>query len=140
MGCQSGNGSRTALALVVDDEPAICSLLKVALAKHGFDVIEAHDGLQALSLMKEKRHCIDLLITDVVMPGINGVTVAETILRECPSTRAVLMSGNIGIVAAHPENDRRWLFVPKPFLPDTLIQVIQKGHPELFPKLKKVDS
>jgi CheY-like chemotaxis protein len=115
--------------LVVDDDPPIRSLVKTVLTKHGFDVIEAHDGQHALSLLKEGegRQCVDVLIADIVMPGgVDGVTVAETFLRECPFTRVVLMSGYNDVGSINLESNGRWQFVPKPFLPRSLVQAIQE--------------
>ncbi len=113
----------------MDDDPPIRSLVRTVLTEHGFEVIEAHDGLHALSwLKKEEGHqCVDVLITDVVMPGgVDGVTVAETFLRECPLTRVVLMSGYSDVGSINLESNGRWLFVPKPFLPRNLVQAIQE--------------
>jgi two-component system, cell cycle sensor histidine kinase and response regulator CckA len=126
--CQKSR-ARAGTALVVDDDPPIRSLLRTVLTRHGFEVIEAHDGLHALSWLekKEGHQCVDVLITDVVMPGsVNGVTVAETFLRECPFTRVVLISGYSDASSINLESNGRWLFVPKPFLPRSLVQAIQE--------------
>ncbi|WP_420631165.1 response regulator [Candidatus Leptofilum sp.] len=71
------------LVLIVDDEPLTRNLLRLMLERANLDILEAGDGLEALAVVAEKRP--DLLILDVMMPNMDGITVCET-LRAQPET------------------------------------------------------
>ena len=126
MACKDGERKKALVALVVDDEPSIRVLVTSLLKKHGFEVVEAEHGGQAISLLEKKRLCVDLLVTDVIMPEVDGITVADSFLRECQSTRVVLMSGYLDRAKISFASDGRWTYVPKPFTPPSLLQAIQK--------------
>ncbi|MFZ0544406.1 MAG: response regulator [Candidatus Promineifilaceae bacterium] len=66
--------------LVVDDEPMARTLLRLMLVRAGFEVFEAADGLEALTKVKEQLP--DLMILDIMMPGIDGFAVCETLRQE----------------------------------------------------------
>lgn len=76
-------GALTNSVLVVDDEPMARTLLRLTLVRAGFDVVEAVDGFDALDKLKEGAP--DVMILDVMMPGIDGFSVCETV-REDVST------------------------------------------------------
>lgn len=105
--------------LVVDDEPSIRRLLKVALTNRGFEIIEAQDGLEALAAVK--AHSPDLVVLDVMMPGLTGHQVHDK-LRQDPNTKQlpILFLSAAGTfeeqhkeIAADPCSD----YLPKPFKP-----------------------
>jgi DNA-binding response OmpR family regulator len=77
-------GRRT--LLLVDDEPSIRLLCRVNLPFSGFDVIEAADGEEALA--QARAHAVDLVVLDVMMPGMNGFEVAER-LHSDPATAEI---------------------------------------------------
>ena len=79
--------------LLVEDEDAVRSMTRQALRRAGWTVIEASSGGDAIQLIESMVHPIDALITDVVMPGISGIRLAETVLDRLPHVRVVLMSG-----------------------------------------------
>ncbi|HXK19983.1 MAG TPA: response regulator [Polyangiaceae bacterium] len=79
-------------ALVVDDEPLIGRLVRRALVTARIDVTEARDGLQALSIMERER--VDLVITDVRMPGLSGLGLLERLRATHPSLPVVIISGS----------------------------------------------
>ncbi|MBK8900888.1 MAG: response regulator [Anaerolineaceae bacterium] len=66
--------------LIVDDEPMTRNLLRLMLERAGFKILEAEDGLKALDVVAE--HSPDLLILDVMMPNMDGITVCETLRAE----------------------------------------------------------
>lgn len=70
----------TQSVLVVDDEPMARTLLRLMLVRAGFNVAEAEDGFDALAKVKKNRP--DLILLDVMMPGIDGFTVCETLRQE----------------------------------------------------------
>ena len=77
--------------LVVDDEPLIADTLVEILNDSGFDAIALYDGKTALEQIDEL--CPDAVVTDVIMPGINGVELAKAVRDKCTDTRIFLLSG-----------------------------------------------
>jgi len=77
--------------MIIDDEEDIRIVLKETLVRAGFDVVVACDGKEGLSLLREKP--ADLVITDVIMRGKDGVETAYDIRMEFPQTKIVVMSG-----------------------------------------------
>ncbi len=71
---------------MVEDEPAVLTLVSLILAEKGYAVIEAATPAQALKVTRTHPDPIHLLITDVVMPGMNGKELAETLLTDNPRT------------------------------------------------------
>ncbi len=110
----------TARVLVVDDEPAVLSLASLCLAGSGFEVVSAPDGPHALELVKTGPP-IDVVVSDVVMPGMQGPELLEAIRRVFPLIGSVLMSGYTPDSA--PPNVE---FLPKPFTPKDLIGVVRR--------------
>ena len=79
--------------LLVEDEDAVRSMTRQALRRAGWTVIEAASGGDALQLIESMVHPVDALVTDVVMPGISGIRLAEAVMDRLPDLRVVLMSG-----------------------------------------------
>jgi CheY-like chemotaxis protein len=94
--------------LVVDDEPAICSLVRTLLEREGYPVLIAGDGETATHIYEEHSAEVSLLLTDVKMPGMNGFELANRILQREPHMRVLFMSGS---------HDATWAFdcIMKPF-------------------------
>ncbi len=81
--------------LVVDDESGVRMVTTNLLRRLGYDVVEASGGLEALSVAEARRGTIDLLISDVRMPGINGFELATALMAADPSLDVLLMSGYV---------------------------------------------
>jgi len=79
--------------LLVEDEDAVRSMTRQVLRRAGWTVIEAASGGDAIHLMESMVQPMDAMITDVVMPGISGIRLAEGVLDRLPGVRVVLMSG-----------------------------------------------
>ncbi|HZT49996.1 MAG TPA: response regulator [Hyphomicrobiaceae bacterium] len=79
--------------LLAEDDAAARDLVQRALGLEGHDVIVTQDGLEALEKMQAGSARIDLLITDVQMPGLDGISLVEKVLAANPRLRVVLMSG-----------------------------------------------
>ncbi len=79
--------------LVVDDDLSVLRVAAKVLQRGGFDVIEAGSGDAALAVAEEVNGQIDLLLTDVVMPGMNGRELSEALLSRFPDVRVLFMSG-----------------------------------------------
>jgi two-component system cell cycle sensor histidine kinase/response regulator CckA len=117
--------------LIVDDEPEIRRVIAVALSSHGYKTIESPSGSEALSRLQQAglEHGIDIVITDIAMPDMDGVTLAERLAERFPQTRVVLMSGFAEVPLSRIENLRsRWAFVAKPFSLRKLMEAV-RGAP-----------
>lgn len=111
--------------LLVEDDHALRKVTHLMLASHGYIVLEAADGRAALQVFSELAQSIQLLITDMVMPGMNGLELAEQVVARKPSIRVMFMSG---YVADHKSRDHflrpEVCFLQKPFsASDLLVKV-----------------
>jgi CheY-like chemotaxis protein len=79
--------------LVVDDEPSVLRVASKVLRRDGYEILEALGGEEALRIAEEHQGTIDLLLTDVVMPGLGGRELGERFRRTHPKTRLLFMSG-----------------------------------------------
>ena len=107
--------------LVVEDEPAIRALACEMLQAHGYQTLSAGSGEEALGLAVRHAGPIDLLLTDVVMPGLAGPALAERFAVVRPHARVLYMSGYAGDdLLRHGLSEDASLFVSKPFTADLL--------------------
>ncbi|MGE5545766.1 MAG: PAS domain-containing protein [Solirubrobacterales bacterium] len=101
--------------LLVEDEDAVRMFGTRALRNKGYRVIEARSGEQALDVLRSEE-AIDVLISDVVMPGMDGVTLARLVRMERPAIKVILISGYSEDVARNGiDPDEGIHFLPKPF-------------------------
>jgi two-component system cell cycle sensor histidine kinase/response regulator CckA len=108
--------TRQRQVLVVDDQAAIRKLCARALRRRGLEVTEAADGQEALVLLEDSS--FDLIVTDVVMPGLGGAELAERAAEICPRTPVLFISGYSEEALVRREvPGRRTRFLQKPFLP-----------------------
>jgi hypothetical protein len=126
-------GSET--LLVVEDEEVVRTLVRVALEGQGYTVLTASEGKDALEVLRMHSGQVDLLITDVIMPGISGRELVEETRKTRPGLRVLYMSGYTDDAL-----DRNGLqgtpdqFIQKPFTPLTLARKVrsileQSGRP-----------
>ena len=131
----SQNPSQNSVAptvLVVDDEPLIVRSLAAILARNGFNTLCAHSGAEALDLAF--RTAPDLLITDVAMPGMDGVELAMRLLGEIPSCKVLLFSAHASTIDLNPARSAGFDFplLAKPVHPrQMLARVMQCFQDEL---------
>jgi two-component system cell cycle sensor histidine kinase/response regulator CckA len=107
--------------LLVDDDSRICEVTVKNLQRRGFRVLWAMDGETALRLANAQPRHIDLLITDVVMPRMSGLELAQRVRARRPSLPVLLISGAIE-QAEISETGEGMAFLGKPFSTDTLMQ------------------
>jgi len=116
----------TETVLVVEDEPTVRQLTVEALRRCGYTVLAAANAVEALALLEEGRTDIDLLLSDLVMPGDGGRQLAETVRQQRPSIRVLFMSG----YAADETSAGRTLarddaFIEKPFSMEGLARKVR---------------
>ena len=112
--------------LIVDDEAKMRQILRVGLLPHGFTILEAENGQEALRLCKEHPGPIHLLLADVVMPGMNGLELAPRIKALHPEIQAILMSGHKDDqILLHASLNPHTPFFHKPFTLDALVRTIR---------------
>jgi DNA-binding response OmpR family regulator len=88
--------AKTPVILVVDDEPAIGTLLNVALRRQGFDVLVACSGQQALDVYRQRHEAIALILMDVRMPGLSGPETLYLLRQINAQVRCCFMTGYSG--------------------------------------------
>ena len=112
------------ILMAEDDEP-LRILLEKILESNGYQVIAAENGEKALQLLRYHNGPIHLLLTDVVMPGMNGRVLYETACQDRPSLRVLYMSGHSeDIITTRGVLDSGINFIAKPFMPDELVAKI----------------
>ncbi|HEY7389099.1 MAG TPA: response regulator [Bryobacteraceae bacterium] len=114
--------------LVVEDQPEVRAIAITALQRLGYTVLSAANGEDALSIASGYLGRIDLLLTDVVMPGMNGRDLASRLAVGRPDMRVLLMSGYTETaMAEHTELDAEVGFLQKPFTPETLAEKVREA-------------
>jgi CheY-like chemotaxis protein len=114
--------------LVVEDEPAILNLTRRMLEKHGYQVLAAGSPGEAIRLAEEHRGVIHLLMTDVVLPEMNGRDLAKRMLSLYPDLKRLFMSGyTANVIAHHGVLDEGVCFLQKPFSQKDLIARVREA-------------
>ncbi|MCS7089850.1 MAG: ATP-binding protein [Verrucomicrobiota bacterium] len=112
--------------LAVEDEPALRSMLVNGLRRLGYQVLAASNGIEALQLWQTHRNQIDLLITDMVMPGgLNGKELADRLRAEQPDLKVIFSSGYSPELFDQGVNHLPGAFLPKPFTPAKLAATVR---------------
>jgi signal transduction histidine kinase len=122
----------TQTVLLVDDEEMIRSSLAEFLRMHGFTVLEARSGADALEQSKRYAGEIDLLVTDVVMPRMGGKTLAETLAALRPSIKVLYLTGHSeSTIIRRGHIDAGVALLQKPFPPEALVsRILELVTPE----------
>jgi CheY-like chemotaxis protein len=108
--------------LIVDDEPLIADTLSSILRLHGFVTTTAYDGLSALKIARGISP--SLLITDVAMPGMNGVDLARAVMQMLPECGVILFSAHASsaeLVREKCELGPKLVFLEKPVHPEVMV-------------------
>ena len=116
----SGHGEET--ILIVEDEPALLNLATHLLSSRGYRVLAAATPIAALEVVDQHLGKIDLLLTDVIMPEMNGRDLANAIIDKIPTMRCLFMSGYTSdIIAQRGSLDEGTRFLQKPFSSEQLV-------------------
>ncbi len=121
-GLPSGQGE---LILVVDDEAAIRDVTKTSLESHNYKAITASDGIEAIALYAEHRDEISLVLTDMVMPSMDGITTIRTLRKINPDVKIIAVSGLSSVDKVNTAYDMGIkAFLSKPYTASQLLQTI----------------
>jgi DNA-binding NtrC family response regulator len=114
--------------LLVEDEGMVRALVKRVLARHGYHVLDAEGPEEALALLDSAGGEIELLITDVVMPGMSGHSLARSLHSTRPALKVLYMSGySEGSQLVHAAAGERVYFLPKPFTNEALLAKVREA-------------
>ena len=105
----------TGRVLLVEDEDVVRSFAVRALKRQGYEVLEAADGLEALEVMQECNGEVDVVVSDVVMPGMDGPTMLKELRRENPDLKIIFVSGYPNEAFQQQLGEETFAFLPKPF-------------------------
>jgi two-component system, cell cycle sensor histidine kinase and response regulator CckA len=114
------------LILIVDDENSVRVALRDGLAKHGYEVLEAADGWEALQVLRASKRQPDLMVTDLMMPSLSGRELLDALGSGSGTPKILVMSG-------HAESDlparslplAPYQFIKKPFTPQELVTKVR---------------
>jgi len=123
-----GDHSGTETILLVEDEPALRSLTKRILSSAGYTVLDADSGEEALAVLAAHTAPVHLLLTDVVMPGMNGRDLATRVVAVRPGIRVLFASGYTDdAIFRHGVLDDGSCFISKPYAPGELRRKIREA-------------
>jgi CheY-like chemotaxis protein len=105
--------------IVVDDDQEVRTIVAHFLVDAGYCVVEAENGVQALAFLTAQP-ALRMMISDIRMPGMSGVELAEEAARQCPTLRVILISG-----FADP-HCLRWPLLRKPFRMSSLVDLVAR--------------
>ena len=122
----SGTLTGTEIVLLVEDEPMVRGLARSVLENHGYTVLQAAGGAEAISLLDRHSGPVDLLLTDVSMPGMDGRELAERVLAMRPGIHVLFMSGYTEeAIRRNGVLEPGTSFLAKPFTPSALARKIR---------------
>ena len=124
----SGTWRGSETVLLVEDDESLRNMVLNSLSEAGYMVLAAANGAEALRITRERSGNIDLLLTDVVMPGISGTRAADSIVALCPDVKVIYMSGYSDFAAGHDEilkEGRR--FLKKPYKLNDLARAVREA-------------
>jgi two-component system cell cycle sensor histidine kinase/response regulator CckA len=113
--------------LLVEDEDGLRSLNARGLRSRGYSVIEAANGIEAMEALDEKDGAVDLVVSDVVMPEMDGPTLLREMRKRNPNLKIIFVSGYAeeAFDKSLPENEQ-FAFLPKPFALSALVEKVKE--------------
>jgi two-component system, cell cycle sensor histidine kinase and response regulator CckA len=119
----AGNGE---LILVVDDEPSILEITKASLEAYNYQILTAHDGIEAIAVYAQHKNAIDAVLIDMMLPSLDGLTAIRTMQKIKPDVKIIASSGLMSgsKLAATLENGVH-TFLSKPYTVKDLLHSLQ---------------
>jgi DNA-binding NtrC family response regulator len=112
--------------LLVEDEDTVRVIISAALRRHGYQVLEASTPAGACDIFAQRATEIDLLLSDVVMPEMNGPALAQRLVAERPELRVLFISGHADVAAPSVESSNPNVdFLSKPFHASALVAKVR---------------
>jgi CheY-like chemotaxis protein len=119
--------------LVVEDQDSVRFFVTTALRQHGYGVLESSSGDEAITLAGCHPGPLDMLLTDVVLPGMNGKELSERLKQFRPDLKVLFISGyTADVIAEHGVLERGVAFLHKPFSPEELASKVREVLAEPF--------
>lgn len=118
----SASGTLLRKVLVVDDEPDLADMAATLLSAHGLDVVAAYSAHEAIRVLESDSE-IDAVFSDVVMPGMTGLELADAVKSLYPRIKIVLASGYT-LPELLTNRERPYLFATKPYRIDTILKLL----------------
>jgi two-component system, cell cycle sensor histidine kinase and response regulator CckA len=112
--------------LVVDDESAVRRFAVRVLQREGYEVLEAADGHEALEMIRAGQVTVDLIVSDIVMPRVNGVELMQAVAESHPEVPVVLMSGYATAALSELGIATPCSILPKPFPAERLLAEVHR--------------
>jgi DNA-binding NtrC family response regulator len=116
-----------ATVMLVEDDDQVRDVTRRILVEHGFDVIPAASGEEALELAERPEVCFDVILTDHTMPGMSGLALLEEMHRTGHEAPAVVMSGYVGEAASGEGDSAPVTWLHKPFGGSALVETIREA-------------
>jgi two-component system, cell cycle sensor histidine kinase and response regulator CckA len=120
--------------LLVDDHRSVRAAVRAVLERAGHAVLEAASGERAVEIAQAHPGPIDMLVADVVMPGMDGFEVARSVRTLRPGARVLFMSGHLGNAHAEDVARKRASFLPKPFAAADLREALEQASTDEEPR------
>jgi two-component system, cell cycle sensor histidine kinase and response regulator CckA len=123
----SGTGNNAETILIVEDESAVLNMITDILQSKGYNLLRAQNGDEALEVGRQFQGKIDLVLTDIVMPGMSGGELVQQLQRVKPEIRILYMSGYTKYTVVSPGSLQSVdAFIWKPFTPAELLQKVRE--------------
>ena len=123
---EAGDAVGSETVLLVEDEDAVRALAREVLRRHGYVVLEARHGVDALRVAERHADEIHLLVADVVMPHMSGRELAERLATVRPAMKILFMSGYADHTLVHDDVTPNAGFLQKPFTPEVLARRVRR--------------
>ncbi len=125
--------------LIIDDEPQICKSLRKLLEGYGYEAHTASAGKRGIECLA--NNVFSLVITDIVMPDTDGLTIMDYIKANCPDTLVIVMTGHVSVQSAIDALRKgAYDYLIKPFDPDKLETIVQRAVNQVRLKLQLKES
>jgi two-component system, cell cycle sensor histidine kinase and response regulator CckA len=115
--------------LLVEDDVISRTHFAETLRGYGYEVLEAGDGIKALALLEQHRYLVELVITDMVLPHLNGLSLIARVQTKWPKIPVIMVSGYLSKEAGNNIFDGKVDFLEKPFRPSALVAIVQRLVP-----------